>query len=219
MQASSNDPLTLEIEALVRRGRESPDVDAKGPGNWNSWSAAEKAELVRDMIAMANSDRPGWIILGISEGAAGEWVYDGLTDAQSASFDPSNIGGKVKRFADPEVTFSVHRQQVDGQLYAAIRVEPFQTMPHMCRASSGTVLDEGGVYVRSEACQTTRVTTAAQMRSLIDRAVQMHADSIVGRIAGLIAQAGRLAPSVAAPEPETRWAGQIETARREAGKI
>lgn len=178
MQAASDDPLTLEIEALIRRGRESPDLDAKGPGNWSSWSKPEKAELVRDMMGMANSDRPGWILLGISEDNAGTWVHDGLTDSQSASFDPSDIGKKVRRLADPEVKFSVHRVDVEGKRYVAIRVEPFQTLPHIAKASSGTI-DEGAVYVRSEACETTKVTTAEQMRRLIERAIQMHADSIV----------------------------------------
>ncbi len=219
VQDSSDDPLELQIEALVRRGHESPDVDAKGPGSWKVWGKAEKAELVRDMMAMANSDRPGWILLGISEGDAGEWVYDGLTEAQSASFDASTIGGKVKRFADPEVAFSVHRARIDGRRYVAIRTEPFHNMPHICKASHPDILDEGAIYIRNEACESMKVASAEQMRELIERAVQMHADSIVGRIAELMAQAGRLAPSVAAPEPETRWAGQIETARREAGKI
>jgi predicted HTH transcriptional regulator len=217
VQDSSSDPRALEIEALVRRGHESPDVDAKGPGSWKVWSKAEKAELVRDMMAMANSDRPGWILLGISEGTAGEWVYDGLTDAQSASFDPSDIGKKVKRLADPEVQFSVHRLEVDSRRYAAIRATPFQTMPHICKTSSGTVVEEGTIYIRTEACETTRVTTAEQMRRLVERAIQMHADSIVGRIAELIAQAG-LGAVTQAPEPEVEWASQIEEARREAGK-
>ena len=217
MQDSSDDPLELQIGALIRKGHESPDLDAKGPGSWKNWGNAEKAELVRDMMAMANSDRPGWILLGISEGTAGEWVYDGLTDSESASFDPSDIGKKVKRLADPEVQFAVHRLEVDGRRYAAIRVDPFLTMPHICRTSSGTVLDEGAVYVRNEACETTRVTTAEQMRRLVERAIQMHADSIVGRIAELMAQAG-LGAATQAPKPEAEWASQIEQARQEAGK-
>ena len=217
--ATRGDPAALETEGLIHQEHESPDVDAKAPGSWKVWSKAEKAELVRDMMAMANSDRPGWILLGISEGAAGEWLYDGLTEAQSASFDPSKIGGKVKRLADPEVRFSVHRVEVDSKRYVAIRTEPFERMPHICKASHPGVLDEGAIYIRNEACESTKVATAEQMRELVERAVQMHADSIVARIAELMAQAGRLAPSVVAPEPETRWAGQIEAARREAGKI
>lgn len=218
MQPNSGDRVALEIEGLIHRGRESPDVDAKAPGSWRVWSKAEKAELVRDMMAMANSDRPGWIILGVSEGTAGEWVYDGLTDAQSASFDPSDIGNKVKRLADPEVQFSVHRREVDGRRYVAIRVEPFQTMPHVCKSSSGSVVEEGAIYVRTEACETTRVTTAEQMRRLVERAIQMHADSIVGRIAQLMAQAGILGAVTEAPKPEEEWARQIQEARQEAGK-
>lgn len=210
------DPRALEIESLVRRGHESPDVDAKGPGHWGSWNAEEKAELIRDMMAMGNSDRPGWIIIGISEGVAGEWLYVGLSDAQSASFDPSNVGKKVRQLSDPEIAFDVQRPQVDGKRYVAIRVEPFQSTPYVCKASVGNVLQEGTVYVRTEACETKRVAAAAQMRRLIERATQSDADSIVNRIATLMAKAGMLETKAPSNQGEADWSRLIDLAHEEA---
>lgn len=216
MAPDLDDTLSLELESLIRRGHETPDVDVKGPGNWKTWVSAEKAELIRDMMAMANSDRPGWIIIGISEGAGGDWVYDGLTDAGMSSFDPSDIGKKAKRLADPEIRFSVHRPEVDGRRYIAIRVEPFQTMPHICVQSSGDVLAEGAIYVRSEACESTRVTRAEQMRRLVERAVQTHADKIVNQIGGLMARAGLTITPSQIPALPVGWDKQINEARRQA---
>ena len=64
MSQGTLDVRSLEIETLVRRGFESLDVDYKAAGNWREWSSDQKAELIRDMMAMGNSDRPGWIIFG-----------------------------------------------------------------------------------------------------------------------------------------------------------
>ena len=212
-------PPSLEIESLIRRGHESPDVDYKGPGNWRTWKRAEKVELARDMMAMGNSDRPGWIILGISEGPGGQWVYEGLSESAASSFDPTRVGTLIKRYCDPEASFTVHRTTVDGRLYVAISVAPFQTRPHVCKQSCGEVVEESAVYVRTEACQTSKITTAEQMRRLIDRATQVHADSIVQRIEEFYVRVhGPLAP-MPPPAPDTRslFEEEIEQARKRAG--
>jgi len=208
----------LELQDLVRRGYESQDVDYKGPGSWKTWNSDQKAELIRDMMAMGNSDRPGWIILGVAEGTGAGWMHVGLTDVEAKSFDPSDIGKKVKRQSDPEVRFSVRRAEVDGKAYIAIRTEPFGSVPHVCKTSSGTVLDEGAIYVRTEAAETSKVTTAEQMRRLVDRGIQVHADLIVGRIASLVQEAGVVGVRVTAAGQSEQWSDHIIQARRTAGR-
>ena len=230
MEQPNSYPGTLEIEALVKRGYETPDADYKGPGNWRSWSSAEKAELVRDMMAMGNADRPGWIILGVSHGRNGQWAYNGLPAEQAGSFDPTDIGNKVKRHVDSDVRFSVHQAEVDGKIYVAIRTEPFSTIPHICTRSSGDVLEEAAIYVRTAACQTAKVTRAEDMRRLVERATQVHADSIVRQTAELIERAfqvhadslgarladllGQVEREAAPMAAEAQFAEQIEEARR-----
>jgi predicted HTH transcriptional regulator len=193
---------TIEVapdpEPVIRRGFESPDVDYKGPGSWAAWTSDEKAELIRDMMAMGNSDRPGWIILGVGETGDGGWSLDGVEDAAAKSFDPSNIGGLAKRKSDPPPSFIVVQAVLDSKHFPCIRVAPFSTVPHVCRESSGDKLQEGAVYVRTSACETSKVTTAEQMRALIERAVQIHADDIVGKIERLV---NRTRPATAATDP------------------
>jgi predicted HTH transcriptional regulator len=138
------------------------------------------------MMAMGNGDRPGWIIIGIATGPAGEAVYAGLDDADAKSFDPTPIGEKVWQHSDPEIEFEVHRVTVDGRWYVAIRVAPFPNVPYVCRAASPRVLDQGAFYIRTEAAQSVKINRAEQMRRILDRATRMHADSIVRRIEQLI---------------------------------
>ena len=204
---------------LVRRGYESPDVDYKAPASWRRMSGADKAELVRDVMGMANASRPGWIIYGISEGSGGQWVRNGVDEQSARSFDPSTIGNKIRRYCDPEASFAVHRQEVDGRLYVAIRVAPFQSVPHICRKSHGDVLSEGAVYVRTAASETSKVQDAGQMRALLDRGIQIHADLIVHRLEELHFRVyGTPQPPAQSP-PDSRsfFENEIAEARMRAG--
>ena len=205
-----NDSLELEIEDLITRGFESPDVDYKAPGDWNVWGQNEKCELVRDVIALANSDKPGWLILGVSEKNDGTFRQQGLTEAQAASFDPTPIGEKISQHADPAVPLRVHKRRVDGRLYVAIQVQPFQTLPHICVRNGGNgVLQQASIYVRTEACQTTKLTDVDHLRRLVDRATLNSADELVARINELMKRA-----HPERPDPKALFERQIEDARR-----
>jgi len=175
-----------ELIPIVKYGHERPDLDYKGPINWNEWSNRGKADLVRDMMALANSDIPGYIIIGVTDDGGVVRSYDGLSDEQIESFDPSKIADKIKRFADPEVRFELYKPAVDGNRYVVIRVLPFQTVPHICNNSYADILEEAAIYVRGEGARTIKVPSAEYMRRLVDRAIQISADTLVDRIRRLV---------------------------------
>ena len=198
-----------ELVPIVRLGRERPDLDYKGPGDWGDWSRAQKAELLRDMIAFANGDTPGYVVIGATDDAGVVKDYVGLTETEAQSFDPSKIADMMKRYADPEVPFDLYKPAVDGKTYVVIRVPPFSTVPHICRESCGEVLQEAAIYVRGEGARTIKVPSAQHMRRMVDRATQVNADSLVERIRRLV--------SVAPPkeaEPKSRFEDQIARIRR-----
>jgi len=47
-----------ELIPIVKFGHERPDLDYKGCVNWDEWPNRDKADLVRDMMALANSEVP-----------------------------------------------------------------------------------------------------------------------------------------------------------------
>lgn len=175
-----------ELTPIVKHGKERPDLDYKGPTNWSEWPRREKAELVRDMMALANSDIPGYIVIGATDMGSVVRSYDGLNDDQIKSFDASKIADKIKRYANPEVRFELYKPDVDGNRYVVIRVLPFQSVPHICIKSCGDVLEEAAIYVRGEGARTIKVPSAEYMRRLVDRAIQISADTLVDRIRRLV---------------------------------
>lgn len=175
-----------ELIPIVKYGHERPDLDYKGPVNWQEWPNRDKAELIRDMMGLANSEVPGYIVIGATDDGGIVRSYDGLSDSQIESFDQSKIADKMKRYADPEVHFELYKPTVDGRRYVVIRVLPFQTVPHICRTSYADILEEAAIYVRGEGARTIKVSSAEYMRRLVDHAIQINADALVDRIRRLV---------------------------------
>jgi predicted HTH transcriptional regulator len=202
-----------ELIPIVKYGRERLDLDYKGPINWHEWPRREKAELARDMMVLANSDIPGYIVIGATDLGGVVRSYDGLSDDQIKSFDPSKIADKVKRYANPEVRFELYKPIVDGNRYVVIRVLPFQNVPHICIDSYDDVLEEAAVYVRGEGARTIKVPSAEHMRRLVDRAIQISADTLVDRIRRLVG-----ASKEREAEAHSHFKSQIAEVRKQVGK-
>lgn len=178
-----------ELIPIVKFGHERPDLDYKGSVNWDEWPNRDKADLVRDMMALANSEVPGYIVIGATDEGGVVRSYDGLSDSQIESFDPSKLADKMKRYADPEVRFDLYKPTVDGKRYVVIRVSPFQTVPHICRTSYDDILEEAAIYVRGEGARTIKVPSAEYTHRMVDRAIQISADALIDRIRRLVSAA------------------------------
>jgi predicted HTH transcriptional regulator len=202
-----------ELTPFVKYGIERPDLDYKGPISWTACSKYSKAELVRDIMALANSDIPGYIVIGATDDGGVVRSYDGLSNEQIESFDPSKIADKIKRYANPEVRFELYKPIVDSKRYVVIRVLPFQSVPHICTNSCGDILEEAAVYVRGEGARTIKVPSAEYMRRLVDRAIQVRADALVDTIRGLVS--ARKERETKAP---SRLQSQIAEVRKQAGE-
>ena len=69
-----------ELVQIVKWGQERPDLDYKQPSDWKQWSKEAKAELVRDMMALANSDIPGYLVIGVTDEGGTVRSYDGVNN-------------------------------------------------------------------------------------------------------------------------------------------
>jgi predicted HTH transcriptional regulator len=138
--------------------------------------------------------------------------YEGLSNHQIESFDPSKIADKIKRYADPEVRFELYKPIVDSKRYVVIRVLPFQMVPHICTTSYADILDEAAVYVRGEGARTIKVPSAEHMRRLVDRSTQISADTLLDRIRRLVT-----ASEERQVEPHRRFECQVAEVRRQLG--
>jgi predicted HTH transcriptional regulator len=65
-----------EIAAVIRRKTETAHVDYKAGFEWKKENKDQQLELLRDMMAMANTRDGGVILLGIEDGTRQEGIND-----------------------------------------------------------------------------------------------------------------------------------------------
>jgi hypothetical protein len=201
-----------DLCSLVRSGGEDRDFDYKGP---MAWDEKDKAciSLVKDVLAMANT-LGGFIIIGVSEGAA-RYVWDGLTDDQAKTWDPTRFGNKVDAYADPPIGARLRKVTCDDKTFVVISVPRFQGIPHICTKpydkDGDRVLTAPTLYVRTSNCESAPLADAAGFHLLIERAVRTRQDQMLEAMRSVLTGAS-IVPAVA---DQKRFEEQISASLEE----
>jgi predicted HTH transcriptional regulator len=141
-----------EVLELIQRKAETANLDYKAGFEWTKQNRDLQLELVRDMMAMANTRDGGTIILGVADGS---YAINGITAGMIQSLDQTDIGQMLASYADTAVAFEVQKAKVDGKDMVAIRVAEFEQDPVICtqaafgRDPSKPILRSGAAYIRS----------------------------------------------------------------------
>ena len=123
--------ISVDWKSIIYRAVESEELDYKAAQNWNNLSRAGKARFARHCMAMANT-KGGYIVVGVGEDGSGRpCLYSGVTDRQSKSFDPTDVGNVVNRYSDPPLDFDIERPVVDGKRYVVFVIRRFSEIPHV----------------------------------------------------------------------------------------
>ena len=154
---------TDELEALLEGAEETYALEFKTAMDWSQ-------SLIRDILAMANVQDGGRIVIGITDDTH---ARKGLSDDHIATYNTETIQDQVAAFADPRVEFrtEVVRDR-QGLKFIVIDVRPFETIPVVCRRD-GKDLNEGDIYYRSRTGRpaSARVKRSSDMRDIIEVAM------------------------------------------------
>jgi Putative DNA-binding domain len=102
------------IESLQKIGRESRNIDAKQELVLRE--LGEKAEFVKDIVAMANNAEPSFIVIGLKDGTftpIGKIVQ---------SYSQNDINQILSDKIDPPVVVDYREVEIDGSEYGFIEV-------------------------------------------------------------------------------------------------
>lgn len=176
----------MDWESIIKRGVESDELDYKSAQNWNKLSRTGRAKFARHCMALANT-KGGYVVIGVSEDAAGKpSVFTGMTEEESLSFDPSEIGNFVNRFSDPQVEFTVERPVVDGKQYVVLDIKRFSQLPHVCTGGCDHELQQGVFYIRTTDASSRPAYRASEIHALIQRAMRNQRELLGRMIRGLL---------------------------------
>ena len=176
----------MDWESIIKRGVESDELDYKAAQNWNRLSRVGRAKFARHCMAMANT-KGGYVVVGVGEDAAGRpSLLTGLTEEESQSFDPTEIGNFVNRFSDPQIEFTLERPVVDGKQFVVFAIKRFTQLPHVCTGTCEHELLQGVFYIRTADASSRPAYRASEVHALIQRAMRNQRELLGRMIRGLL---------------------------------
>lgn len=145
-----------------------------------------KFELLRDVAAMANAGG-GCIVIGRNNDAL---ETGSLSEAQAQSFETTKFHTFVKNYLEPKQEYKLVRMFVGDDLLVIIDVPDFDTIPLVFNSAGNCGSNDcrkphflpGDLMIRTAAAETTRISSADEMRGLINLSVQKTGDRLVTEI-------------------------------------
>jgi predicted HTH transcriptional regulator len=202
-----------DIRRLLALKSEGPNLEYKAGFDWNdSKNRDHKYELMRDLIALANTKDGGRIVFGVNDA---DFQFVGVSQVIFESIDPADVGSMLHDVAAPKVRFAIYRTNIDGKRVVVFDVAEFDETPIICEkaipatdGSKRVILRRGAVYIRTGASSTEEIVAPDEMRSLIERAVRRKQDELLKAMTDILT--GR--PAVTTADAEAAYTLEIAAA-------
>lgn len=194
--------LTLEdIAKMIDLKKETPNLDYKVSLFWKSSHNDARLDIVKDILAMANMQDGGKLIIGVQD----DNEFVGLTEEEYKTFDVTQVNTYLNNYSDPVFNCSVIKREINGKKVVVIDVPEFKETPIFCKKAAHSskdqnkeILKKGGLYIRTDACESALLGSADQMRSLMRRSFLKQKDELVATIDNLIS--GKVAKNEKEPD-------------------
>ncbi len=158
---------TEELEIILNGSDETQSLDFKESCPW------DVNKFAKDILAMANVQDGGRIIIGVKEIGEGAFEREGILAKDKKTYDTDIIMDQLSNFADPYVKAKVSfKKDNNGQEYGILEVEPFKEIPVICKKDSIDT-NKAEIYYRNRdgRVKSARVSNSFDMRDIIDRAI------------------------------------------------
>lgn len=164
---------TRELEELLEGGIETPHIEYK------TGCLGEIDTFAKDILAIANIEDGGWIIIGMAENKGKGYKRVGVTEEQVKSFNYDIMRDKFASFASPHVQFSLSfPQDKNGLQFVVIRIDEFSEVPVICIKSSQSAETKAPtIYYRNTVrrVESGPISNYHDLRNLLERsAVKMR---------------------------------------------
>lgn len=179
-----------DIHQLLEIKTETKNLDHKEGLNWDKSSNDEKLEIVKDIIAMANTQDGGKIVIGVRDG---DYEFVGLSEEDYKSFDQTKLNEFLHKYTDPKFSCQVYKDKIYEKYVVVIDIPEFQEVPIICKRdahssknNSKQILQKGQIYIRTDKASSEVIPSAQEMRDLLGRAIVKKGDELLNNIEHLI---------------------------------
>jgi hypothetical protein len=157
-----------------------------------SYDGSKKArgELLKCIMAFANSPDGGFLVFGVAETATGAYEVTGLKPGEIKDLDQTKVADALAKHCSVVPAFVVHRVPTEGKTVVMIAVNEIGVGPVVCENEltddkNRLVLRRGAIYTRSQSAKCDEMVSAADVTDIVQRAAKKHADSLVASIVDL----------------------------------
>jgi hypothetical protein len=203
-------PAPKELIAIIERNFESKSLDYKGPMSWDANDKRKCCELVKDVLAFANTEG-GYIVIGVSEADEG-FELTGVSIEQAGSFEPSAICQFVQKYSDPPINVRVQKVVHQQKNFVILEIPRFSDTPHLCQKDFPYVLSDRTLYVRTDNNESAQIKSSADFRVVIENAIRNRKDSLLSSFRAILTGTQLEGPTT--PQAEEQFQVQIDAARR-----
>lgn len=176
-----------DVRELLAAKTENKNLDYKQSMNWRTATAQDKGGIVKDVLAMANTQDGGRLVFGVRDE---DFEAIGLADDEFRAFDATQFNDFLSRYTDPPFGCGLHKFVIDGLPIVAIEVPEFIDVPIICKADlndgNRLILRRGATYIRTERAASEVISSSETMRDLMNRAVVRRGDQILKMVERLI---------------------------------
>lgn len=177
-----------EVNVLLNQKKENKNIDYKEMFNWKTSSKELKLGIIKDILAMMNTEGGGKLIFGVSDDT---YAFIGLSLSDYQSFDSTNINDLLIPYCDPQYTCEVYKYEIEGKKVAVIDVPEFSDVPVICAKDYHTpqnkhILKKGSIYIRTNKGSSEIINSSRDMRDLIDRAINWRSEHFILKIENLL---------------------------------
>ncbi|MFH1336928.1 MAG: ATP-binding protein, partial [Candidatus Zixiibacteriota bacterium] len=204
--------LEEDIKQLLSQKTETKNLDFKERFNWKNSSKDEKLDIIKDVLAMANTQDGGRIVFGVRDD---NYEHVEMSDEDYQSFDQTKVNDLLHNYTEPKHSCQVYKHKIDEKYIVVIDTPEFEEVPIICKKDECSsdnpreqILKKGQIYIRTDKATTQMVSSAEDMRELLGRALVKKGDELLGMIERLI-KGKPLKPS---EESKEKYAEEIKEA-------
>lgn len=163
-----------EFQEIVQLGKEGTSTEFKKALSWGGDEF--KAKIAKAILGFSNVKDGGRIIIGVDELPDKTFEFNGMSDAEIATWRFDDVASFVNNYADPFVQFIGEQVVFDGKKFVVITVSEFPDIPVICKKDGKSNLRKGAIYTRTHRMpETAEVPSQTELREILDLATVKYA--------------------------------------------
>ena len=167
------------ISGILESPNESRSIEFKPSVPWPSkidgiQQNNKAQEIIKSVLAMSNTRDGGKIILGLENNEEhNKYILKGVTPTDLATYDQDLIFEHIRNFGEPEPKFQILNIEYNSMSFIVFAVQSFIFSPIICKNNRNlNQLESSTIYIRTDKPETKRITDPAEMREVIDLAIE-----------------------------------------------